>query len=77
MVDLVTHTESQIVDTRYFYDGTLTICVITTVNGFKVVGKSDVVDASRYDRILGMKYSQKDAFDKLVEILSYQFKNHS
>lgn len=40
-------------DAKYFYDGTLTICIITTIDDFKIVETSNVVNIDQYDKMRG------------------------
>lgn len=56
---------SQIKDVKYFYDGTLTICVITTLSDFKVIGSSNVMDPLQYDRVKGMEIARQKATTEL------------
>ena len=58
---------SQIKDVKYFYDGTLTICVITTLSDFKIVESSNLVDPKRYDQIKGMEIARQKATSKFVQ----------
>lgn len=74
MTTLIEYTEQQIKDVKYFYDDSLTICVITTTNDFKVIGSSYTAYMSKYDRIKGMEFAYKHAFDKLIEICAFYFK---
>lgn len=48
-----------------------TICVITTKNGFSVVGLAAPVDPLNFDRELGRKFAYEDAVRKLWPILGY------
>lgn len=72
---LVEYSESNIKDVKYIYDGTLTIAILTTLNDFKFVGQSHVVDINKYDQATGMKYAYQDAFKKLVEVCAYNLKS--
>lgn len=74
MKTLIEFAEEQVKDVKYIFEDTLTICIITTTNNFKVTGESFACDASRYDQIIGMEVARKKAFDKLVEICSFNFK---
>lgn len=66
--------EGLVKDHRYFQDGALTICVVTTVTGFKVVGKSCPIDSKDFDLALGQKYSYEDAVNQLWELEGYKRK---
>ena len=68
---------SQIKDVRYFYDDSLTICVITTLSGFKVTGESHCFNMERYDRVVGMESARAKATDKLFSHIAYYLKTIS
>lgn len=55
----------------YFEHGTLTVCVITLVNGFKVTGRSACADPANYDMIIGRKLAGTDARNKIWELEGY------
>lgn len=65
---------SQIKDVRYFYDDTLTICVITTLSNFKIIGSSYVFDEKKYDQIKGMEAARQKATSQLFEHVAYYLK---
>lgn len=73
-MNIIEHANEQISDTKYIFENTLTLCILTTVNGFKVVGESNVIDPKKYDKLKGMETSRMKAFNKLVDILAYSFK---
>jgi hypothetical protein len=50
---------------------TTTICQITLVNGFTVLGQSACVDPTKYNQALGEKYSFEDAFNKIWPLEGY------
>lgn len=52
-----------------------TVCVLTLVNGFEVVGTSACVDPSNFDFEIGKKYAFEDAFNKLWELEGYRLQN--
>ncbi len=52
--------KSQISEARYFFDGTLTICVIEMLNGFKAVGKAAPADERNFDVEIGKRYAYED-----------------
>jgi len=60
---------------RYFYDGTLTVAVLTMVNGFKVVGKSAAASPENYDKDIGETYAFKDAFNQVWALEGYALRN--
>lgn len=72
--DILQYADEQIADVKYFYDETLTICVMTMVNGFKVVGESNVIDSTKYDKLKGMQISRQKAYNKFIDILAYSLK---
>lgn len=53
---------------------TTTICQITLVNGFSVIGTSACVDPKEYNQALGEKYAYEKAFEKLWELEGYLLK---
>ena len=55
----------RITDTRYIYDGTLTLCIIELDNGFKALGESACVDPAEYNKELGETMARARAFSKL------------
>lgn len=65
---------SQIKDVKYFYDETLTICVITTLSDFKVIGTSNVLNPLQYNRIKGMEIARQKATAILGDHCAYYLK---
>ena len=64
--------ESRIKETTYHRLGEkTTICKITMVNGFEVLGESACVDPKDFDIMLGRKYSYEKAFEKLWVLEGY------
>ena len=63
--------KDRIASVRYFYDGTLTIAVLTMYNGFKVVGKSAAAAPENYDKDIGETYAFKDAFNQVWALEGY------
>jgi N4 Gp49/Sf6 Gp66 family protein len=57
--------DKRIKQTKYYYDETLTIAIITLDNGFKVVGESACVDPANYNRDLGETLARSRAVSKL------------
>ena len=45
---------------------------VTLKNGFEVLGKSGVVDKSKFDLALGSKYAKEDAINKMWELEGYR-----
>lgn len=49
-----------------------TICLLTTKNGFEVVGTSACVNPDTFDAELGRKYAFEDALDRVWELEGYR-----
>ena len=58
--------------TAYYFHGTLTMCVLTMVNGFKVVGKAAPADDRNFDAEVGQRYAYEDAFRQLWQLEGYR-----
>lgn len=56
---------SQIKDTKWFYDDLLTICVITTLNDFKIVDQACAISKDEYEKTTGRQLSYNKALNKL------------
>ncbi len=65
--------EEKIVSTSYTIlpDTTMTICVITLANGFKVIGEASCVDPANFDEKIGQEISRKRAIDKIWPLEGY------
>lgn len=63
-----------ILSERYFYDGTLTICVITLKNGFKLIGESACADPKMYKKDIGDRLAYEDAKRKIWSLMGYALK---
>ena len=50
---------------------TLTVCVMTTKNGFTIVGKSACADPANYNQEIGEKVAYQDAFSQLWPLEGY------
>ncbi len=57
--------KSQIKDTEFSVQGTLTMCRIVVKNGFSFVGESACVDPANYNKEAGETISYSRAFDKM------------
>lgn len=55
-------------------DGRTTICQLTLLNGYTVIGTSACVDASNYNSALGNKIAKEDAVDKIWQLEGYLLK---
>lgn len=69
-VDLI---KSKIIKEQYhvFEGTTLTICLLTLVNGFTVTGESACVDPNNFDKAIGEKYAREQAFNKIWAFEGY------
>jgi len=47
------------------------ICVMKLRNGFEVVGKSGVVDPSKFDEVIGRKFAMGDAINQIWALEGY------
>lgn len=52
---------AKIKDTRFYRDGTLTIAVVESTNGFKFVGHSAPASPENFNQELGQKLAQENA----------------
>lgn len=57
-----------------FPDSVVTVCCITTRNGFYVVGKSMCQHPSMFNEELGRTFAKEDAEEQILEHLVYQMK---
>jgi len=64
----------KIVGIKYFMDGTLTICVLTLKNGFKVTGESACIDEANYDEKIGREIAYNNAEEKIWQLEGYLIK---
>ena len=64
--------KSKIMDVSYV-DGPklLTICIITMMNGFMILGKSAPADARNFDADVGKRYAYDDAFKQIWQFEGY------
>lgn len=51
---------------------TITLCFITVLNGFTVIGKSACVDPANYDAEIGKNIAYEDAFNQLWALFGFQ-----
>lgn len=63
--------EAAIARCEYLVHGKLTICILTTVNGFILQGTSACVDPRNFNEDLGRKLAREKAKDKLWELEGY------
>lgn len=63
--------------TEYLYpelNNTLTICVVTTVHGFSVIGESACIDLANYNKELGDRLAFEKAVAQLWALEAYRVK---
>lgn len=67
-----------VVSDEYVTNGTLTLCVLTLKNGFKVTGESACIMPQTFDAEIGKQLAYKRALDKVWELEGYLLaqKNH-
>jgi len=63
--------EEKIANTRYLFDGVLTICIIEMKNGFKATGKAAPASPENFDPEVGKRYAYEDAFRSLWPVEGY------
>lgn len=61
---LITHTE-------YQYSGTLTICLLTLKNGYKVIGESACLNETDFDAEIGKQAAYNNAVEKIWQLEGY------
>ena len=66
---------SKIATEDYVRHGLLIICIITMVNGFKVIGQSSCADPANFMEDVGKRLARKDAENKMWSLLGYQLKD--
>jgi len=68
--------ENVIVGTSYHrLTGTLTVCVLTLLNGFTVTGESACASAENYDQAIGEELAFKDANRKIWTLEGYALRD--
>jgi hypothetical protein len=63
--------KSLIAAERYFVDGTLTICVLTLKNGYKVTGESAAADEANFNEELGRKIAREKAIGEIWPLAGF------
>lgn len=66
--------EKEIVNTKFFYDGTFTICLLTLRSGFKIIGESACMNPKDYNKKIGEEISLNNATDKIWQLLGFHLK---
>lgn len=56
---------------RPFYNEKMTVCAITMVNGFMVLGKAAPASAANFDEEVDKRYAYEDAFKQLWYLEAY------
>lgn len=57
--------------------GTMTICVLTTISGFQIIGESACVNPADFNAELGKQYAKEEAVDKLCGFMGYHLKEEN
>lgn len=63
--------EAKIREESFFYDGLLTICVLTMANGFKVIGTSACASPDNFNEAYGKKLAREDAVRQIWRLEGY------
>jgi hypothetical protein len=57
--------ESLVIGTKYFYTKKTTVCILTPVNGFEILGKAGTIDPKNFDKVIGEKIAYDNAITQL------------
>lgn len=68
LTDAIKHAE-------YFRSDTLTVCVLTLWNGFKVIGESACADPANFDEQLGKEIAFEKAKNQIWALEGYRLKS--
>lgn len=70
------HVDSKIREVYYFIvpDTTMTICVLTLMNGYQVTGNSSCASIENFDKEIGQEIAYKNAREKIWELEGYLLK---
>lgn len=63
--------ENVIADVEYIVKGTMTICVLTLKNGYKVTGESACLDEANFNAEIGKNVAHTKAVAKIWELEGY------
>ena len=66
--------ESLIKDKKFFLHWTLTVCIITLKNWFKVVWTSALLREEDFNKEIWEQIAYEEAFEKLYELEAYKQK---
>lgn len=69
------HIEAAIVDEHYEFHGTLTICILTLANGFKVTGESACAAPENFDVEVGRRIARANAKEKIWPLEGYRLRD--
>ena len=67
--------KEQVVKETFFVEDTLTICVLTLKNGFKVTGESAAASPENYNQEVGEALSRQRAVEKIWPLLGFVLRN--
>lgn len=65
---------AKIATVSHFTQGVLTVCLVTMLNGFTVVGKAAPVSAVNFDAVRGRELAYEDAFRQLWALEGYHLR---
>lgn len=67
------HVESRVLAEQYhvFVGTCLTVCALTLMNGFQVVGQAACAHPDNFDADLGKRIARRNALDKVFELEAY------
>lgn len=67
--------EAAIKTEAFHVDGTLTICILTLQNGFRVTGESACADPANFNAAKGRELAGKQAREKIWPLLGYALRD--
>jgi hypothetical protein len=67
--------EAAIRHESFHVDGTLTICILTLQNGFRVTGESACADPANFNEAKGRELAGKQAREKIWPLLGYALRD--
>ncbi len=63
--------DNVIADAEYIVKGTMTICILTLKNGYKVTGESACLDEANFNAEIGQDIAHVNAASKIWELEAY------
>lgn len=67
------HIESLIASEKFERVGIkTTLCLLTLINGFEIVGTSGIVNPAKYDATIGNSIAKENAIEKIWELEGYR-----